>query len=200
MLGDEERARRLTGLDDAAAHRRRLPAVIARIEQLDAHADAAWLKQQHGLLNSLRAALFVAYDEVGLQPRVYERLVEQSEKPLLEQAKRACVLPTGAWERRRLERLVRMPIDEYIELEKQIADLIGRMGADRDAFAEAHRELADAYVRSLGHEDDVALAAGFLGLRLAANRFDERRGYSFMTFAVHWIDLQLDRAGCKREP
>ncbi len=88
-----------------------------------------------------------------------------------------------------------MRAEEYVQLESDIAALLDQIDADRDAFATTHRGFSDAYVRSRGHNDEVSLAAGFLGVRLAANCFDERNGYPFNEYVTSWIDRELKRVG-----
>jgi hypothetical protein len=198
MLADPQRAQALTGLHDVTGHLLQLPAVIERIEELDARANAAW-SEGGDALASIVAMLSEACDAVRLRPRGYERLVRQSDKPIIARAVQARDLAANHPRRLGLERILRLPVDDYLRLEEQIQATLTTIDSDRDAIALAYRELADAYVRAAGYRDEVSLAAGRLGTRLAVNMFDERPGYDFMEYAGPWIDRELERVGSVRK-
>ena len=197
MVADENRARRLTGIDDIAQLRTQLPPVIERIDHLNSLADAAWaeLPRNTDKLTDYASQLAEAYDATHLKLRVYERLVRQTEKPLLADAEAARDLPCEAQTRMSIERLLRMNIEDYVALESEIASNLGRIDAERHAVVRAHRDLTDTYVRSTGRTDENSLAAGQHGVWLATTQFDERQGYDFMDYASAWIDRELDRVG-----
>jgi hypothetical protein len=179
----------------------RLPALIERIEQLDETADTMWEKMFGGgdALADILAGLSESYDAVRLHPRVYERLVRQSDKPIIAQAMQARDLATYDPRRLDVERILRLPVDDYLRLEEGIQIALTRIDSDRDAIALAHREMTDAYVRAAGYGDGVSLAAGRLGTRLAVNRFDDHQGYAFMDYGAPWIDRELQRAGAEKQ-
>jgi hypothetical protein len=201
MVADKDRARRLTGNDDIAQLRTQLPPVIERIDHLNSLADAAWaeLPRNTDKLRDYASQLAEAYDAINFRLRVYERLVRQSEKPLLADAEAARDLPCDAPSRMAIERLLRMEIEDYLALESGIASNLRRIDAERDAVVRAHCDLTDAYVRSTGRTDEISLAAGRHGARLATTGFDEREGFRFMDYAYAWIDRELDRVGQTRD-
>jgi DNA-directed RNA polymerase sigma subunit (sigma70/sigma32) len=171
--------------------------VVERIDLLNSLADAAWaeLPRNAAKLRDYASQLADAYDAINLRLRVYERLVRQSDKPLLADAEAARDLPCDASSRISIERFLRMEVEDYLALESEIASNLRRIDVERDAVVQAHRDLTDAYVRSLGRTDEISLAAGRYGVRLATTRFDEREGFRFMDYAYAWIDRELNRVG-----
>lgn len=197
MLADSNRARALTELEDVAQLCKQLPALIDRIGQLNDLADAAWseLVRNGGDHADYATELAEAYDELHLHSRVYERLVRQSEKPMLLAAQGARDLPGDAPSRRSIERSLRMAIEDYLALESEIANNLRQIDTARNIVVEAHLEAIDEYVRGKGRNDQISLAAGRHAVRLATTRFDDRQGYGFMSYAHAWIDRELDRVG-----
>lgn len=198
MLADAQRAEALTGACDMADHLRHLPAVIERIEELDARADAMWAESGE-VPPTVLARLAEAYDAVRLLPRAYERLARQSDKPIIAQAVHARELAAKHPQRLDLERTLRLRVDDYLRLEEQIQAALSAIDSDRDAIALAHEEMANAYVRAAGYGDEIAFAAGRLGTRLAVNLFDDRLGYDLIDYATPWIDRELARVGAARQ-
>lgn len=71
--------------------------------------------------------------------------------------------------------------------------------AKRDALVLANIPFVHSRIRekwrhfkNSEHYDD-AVSEGIVGLFEAAERFDESKGFTFITFAVHWIDHQIRR-------
>ncbi|PQO47902.1 hypothetical protein C5Y93_02365 [Blastopirellula marina] len=171
--------------------------MIDRIDELSALADQLWAEslRDTAKLADCRDQLATAYDGMQLQPRVYERLARQSEKPLLQRALAVRDSPADAPLRREIEQIVRLEIEDFLALEEEIAAKLRQIDAAREAVVQAHHDQIEAYVREAGRTDDVSLAAGRQGARLAAMRFDDREGFDFMDYAELWIDRELDRVG-----
>ena len=195
MVRDPKKLAVLADVTDTSAHQRLLRDLIDQIEAMDLQADDAWVNEDHDALAKARAALSDLYDKVGLRPSAYERLVRQFETPRLNEARRACALSSDDPLRRRLERLLRMSAEDFVQLVGRIAERMNQIDSDRDAFARDHRQFAETYVRSLGRDDRISLAAAFLATRRAVNYFDDRRGYKFTDYATSWIDRELARVG-----
>jgi len=64
---------------------------------------------------------------------------------------------------------------------------------ERDALVIAHRGLVLHYARRIlhGNVSDDAIAAGNLGLVVAATRFDPAMGCTFATYATYWVKAYL---------
>lgn len=201
MVADNDRARALTGIDDVTQLCAQLPLLIERIAQLNGLADSEWaeLPRSTDKLSEYNSLLAEAYDAIRLHSRVYERLVRQTEKPVLADAQAVKDLPCDSPSRREIERFVRMEIEDYLALELEIASNLRQVDAERNAVVVAHSELTDNYVRGTGRTDEVSLAAGRHGVRIATTRFDNRQGYGFMDYASAWIDRELDRIGQEEE-
>lgn len=197
MVADNDRARALTGIDDVAQLSAQLPALIERISQLNDSADAEWaaLPRNAERLSGYASQLAEAYDAIRLHSRVYERLVRQTDKPLLTDALAVRDLPCDEPSRIAIERFLRMEIEDYLTLESEISANLLHVDALRDAVVDAHCESTDEYVRGTGRNDKISLAAGRHGVRLATTCFDHRQGYEFMDYVSAWIDRELARVG-----
>lgn len=197
MLDDIDKIEQSTDAVNPREHQQRLPAIIEHIERLDREAQDFWqrTRQNDSSVRRIQGELNKAYDAVSLKPRNYERLVRQSDKPLLEEAKAACQRPTGDPGRDCLEDRLRMSVDDFLELEQEITRCLAEIDRLRDSFAETYREFVNDYIRSVADGSRMSLAAGFLGMRRAVNSFDDRRGFQFVHYVTPWIDRELSRVG-----
>lgn len=201
MIDDEELIRRRTSVKDVAPFQTRLPDLIQRMEHVNDQANASWehSPQNRETMREHYVQLVELYDAVQLLPLAYERLSRQSEKPLLDDARALQAFPRNAAERIRLERILRLTIEDYLDIESEIDSLNRQIDAEREAVVEGHRELIHAYVHELGRHDEVSLAAARYAARVATRMFDERRGFRFMPYAEVWIDRELKRVGDPEE-
>ena len=195
MVADSDRAQMFTGLDDVTDLLTQLPRLIGRIEHFNGLADDAWAQPRNtDKLAEYDGVLLEAYDAIQIQPRVYERLVRRTVKPVLDDAQVAKDLPCDDPSRLAIEQFVRLEIEDYLATESETASIVQQIDADRDSVVQAYHEPMHEYLQAKGRSDEASFAAGLNGIRLAATSFDDRQGYGFMDYAGAWIDRELDRA------
>lgn len=202
LVGNSEKSEMLTTATDQQEYQRQLPALVERIEALDALSMQTWLasRKRNAQFLDIQKQLIEAYDSVQLLPRNYERLVRQSEKPLVAKAKRSIGLPPDHGIRLSVEDHVRMPVGDYLRQESEIDNSLAKIDRLRDSFAVRYTDFAHGCAESMGNGTQLSQTAASLGLRQAVNTFDDRHGWDFKKYATFFINRELSRAGVARNP
>jgi hypothetical protein len=137
------------------------------------------------------ANLCSLFERFRFRSKAYERTVRQTDKPYLRQAN-ALVNESGDHpEVQKLERILRLSLREFIELEDRIQRTLARLDAARELLADGHHDFAMQYARSLGISDDQSIESVLLSLRKASGYYDYKQGYAFTEYARHWINRAL---------
>ena len=89
-----------------------------------------------------------------------------------------------------------LTVDEEVELIKQIRQNEGDVEAAKEKLMRANqrfvRAVANQYV-SAKHSIDALMTEGNLGLEYAILKYDETRGFKFITYAIWWIRESIRR-------
>jgi hypothetical protein len=201
LISDTAKSELLTTATDQQEYQKQLPALVERIETLDELSQRTWLasRERNAAFLKIQNQLNEAYDAVQLLPRNYERLVRQSDKPLVAAARHSAALPPNSPARCSIEDQVRMPVGDYLRLENEIDSAVATIDQLRDRFAARYAYFAHECAESMGDGTQISQAAAALGLRLAVNTFDDRHGWDFKKYATCFINRELNRAGVARQ-
>ena len=197
LIGDLESVTLKTTAVDPQVYQQCLPILVQQINEIDESLEHAWHMSRTRDENYLELENEISslFDAVSLRPRIYERLVRQSEKPLIKQAIRCSKLSRDHKERLAFEDLLRMRVDEFLDLENGIAARLTTIDELRDGFAAQFHEFATDCASNYGDGSSMAHAGAKIGLRWAVNCYDERNGHEFTDYSTFWIKRELSRIG-----
>ena len=197
MIDAPEKILVQTTVTDTKTYMAMLPSLAEDIIQRDTELRSLWEEGKRDSENyqTKCTEMYDAYDRLQLTSLTYERLLRQSDKPIIEDARNACRLHKQDTKRKHLERQFRLDINEYIEIENHISATLGRIDDLREEFANSYKEFSDTYVREISDGSKMAMAAGQIGIRHATRFFHDRTDYQFEAYAKHFIKRELDRAG-----
>ena len=193
FLDDVEKCKKQTSVEDFASYQLRIPTLINEIAELGQRLKSAWPKSREH--NNDLPRLCELFDEVQLRPLVYEKLVRQTEKPFVETARQLRGSAPDNPDRAEFENLIQTRVEDFLDEEAEIDRHLRVVDELRDRFAAENAGVAEKYASVLGDGSPFALATAQVAVRLAANYFDERSGFSFSEYAKHWIQNKFEESG-----
>ena len=180
-LNDEEASKYLDDLGTLVEETRKQDEICANRWTVGRNDSFGYREQQRKLESLLLNFRF--------ELRWYEQLAREQEKPALGHAIQLLRdSKQDAEQHRSMELELRLSLREYVQLEKSIAEELLRLDDLKAQLVASHSEFAKKLIHAdYGTDPDVIYHAMY-GLRMAANRFDFRRGYRFAVYAQHWIE------------
>jgi hypothetical protein len=181
-----------------AKYLERLPALIAETREQDDRCQAAWESEESSPRSRVfaieRDRLVALFEQFQFQPRRFERIFREADKPLLKSAIR--LLSSGmastpeAMER---EARVRLPLSKYVEIEQEISADLRILDDAREELCVPHEQWALGIAWAQPRPDSSTEATALRALRRAAANYDYKRGYCFAEYAQWWIRDAIEK-------
>jgi RNA polymerase primary sigma factor len=118
-------------------------------------------------------------------------------KPQRESALQQAAIQCAKQQIKELEKLVRMPADEFFKTQQQLEHYTAEANAARSEMAAANLRLVVAIGKKYVNRGVAFLdliQEGNIGLMRGVEKFDYHRGYKFSTYATWWIRQAITRA------
>src|SRR5262249_16144484 len=172
-----------------------LPQLNAETLEQEHRCVVCWNCRKHGeddlIYRQYGDRLLRLFRKFRFPPRAYERVVRQSEKPMLQEAIRLLESDGSGEnetrERRLLEGRFRMSLREFVSLEEGLAADLCALDEVRTELWTAHESLAIEIAQKQRKPDEVTVKSAMIGLMKAAETYNYKRGYSFALYAQWWI-------------
>jgi DNA-directed RNA polymerase sigma subunit (sigma70/sigma32) len=186
-----ERVVEMPGEQDQASYLDQLPPLIAQAQEQDQRCAESWSGRmdpaQENRYQVERDALIGLLQRFRFQPKLYELLVRQPDKPRLRDAIRLLKQGETTPEAMGLEQILRMQLREFVLLEETLEDDLRDLNDAREALCAANKEVALRIAHSHPGCDESTISSALVGLRRAAGWYDYKRGYGFEEYAQHWV-------------